>query len=190
MSLYRYGLYGKGAVYNRLKNNGFGYLYNSNKAEDFEKWFDFLSSDENIPFFGEGFDKFPCLSNILGFFSFRLLSLAFRDINKALEGVEDKKGVVDSISKKSIVNFVVRNENLEEDFLKVLEIASSDIRVNPVSLKKSVEEIREEIHERKRVNVTKVDKIYFVDSQHRDYLKSKVCKKEWVYGYFGYPEYL
>lgn len=111
VSLFRYGLNGKGELRHRLARMGHAGLYQSDEAA-FERWMAFMLDVENAPLLGEGFKDTASLG--IGFQTFRFLALSFVQPLKRLQTVSDYSGVVNLYEKNNIADKVIRNEALTE----------------------------------------------------------------------------
>lgn len=185
LSLFKYGLSENGNLYNSLKKIGKHDLYSKKDAEGFFEWYSFISSYESVGLLGEGYSDYKEHHDYMGFFSYRLLKLAFRNIKNALRDVRCKEDIEKAISERSIVNFYVRNECLEDDFMKVLDACSSPCFIDRVKLKKPIGEIREEIHDQPKCNVSQVENLR-LEGPELSEVKNNIKKQEWIYSLFGY----
>lgn len=185
LSLYRYGLDGKGSFYNHLKRKGMGRLYEPN-VDSFVSWLEFVLSKDAAPMLKEGYANFDNLHGFLGFFSYRLLRLSLLSFKNQMREVYSKEELVEKVREKLIVHFLIRNESLEDDFLKFIEIASSSVRRNPIRLKKSLNEMRSEVYSKPSVNksFSHFDGMDGIAS-NKDVIRI-IEEKEWVYQLFGY----
>lgn len=188
LSLYRYGLDGQGALYKGLSKLGKSGLYVDSSPESFGRWLDFVFDKDNASLLGEGYDQAISHHEYLGFFSYRLLSLAFRNVFAVLDGVESRDNLEEKIKERSIVDFIIKNERLEEDFLRIIEFVSSDVKVKKLLLNKTVKEISEEIHSLEKTNISMSKSIAFSSESEKDIYRKKVYEKEWVYSLFGYED--
>lgn len=114
-SLYRYGLDRRGGLYERLETLGKADLY-GNSATSFNQWLRFVLDYENAALLGEDFEQTPRAYN-LGFLSFRYLMLSLARPLKTLLKKPRSLDLLQYAEKKSIVDHVILNENLNEGLL-------------------------------------------------------------------------
>lgn len=114
-SLFRYGLDGRGGLYERLTRVGKADLY-KNDAESFNRWLRFILDFQNAALLGEGYDNVPTNYD-LGFLSFRYLMLSMVRPEKTLLQKPDTVALEQYVKQRSIVNHVIQNERLNEGLL-------------------------------------------------------------------------
>lgn len=185
-SLFRYGLEGRGGFYQKLAPEDKQSLYKDNSCETFSRWVEFIFDKKNAHKLGRGYLNLSQHSEYMGFFSYRLLCLAFRNISKALDGVDSKEVLHERVKRLAIPNYIIRNECLEDDFLEVLRAASKPNRVNRIILKKDINEIEKEIRDLEKTNVSKVSEIEFRSESEKEDIKKLIYSRESSYRFFGY----
>lgn len=111
-SLFRYGLDRRGGLYERLERAGRADLYRSDAAS-FNHWLRFVLNFENAALLGEGLEKIPKEFN-LGLLSYRYLMLAILSPERTLSKKPRSVSLSEYVRERTIVNYVIRNENLNE----------------------------------------------------------------------------
>lgn len=117
-SLYNYGCDGKGALFKKMKMGGWDHLYDSTQS-GFLRWANFVLKSENSRYIDAGYSK-SC-GNAVGFLSYRLLRLSMSNPEKRICGISSAKNASDIYSKYNITKYTIRNENLREDFIFLIE---------------------------------------------------------------------
>ncbi len=117
-SLYRYGIDARGGLYNRLKRLGKDTLYQED-TKSFNQWLRFLLDEKNNHLLGEDYEKIPVDYNI-GFLSFRYLMLSLASPLESLLQCCHLKNPVEQACQKSIVNKVIKNEELNKGLLQLV----------------------------------------------------------------------
>jgi len=116
-SLFRYGLDRRGGLYERLAKLGKAELYGGD-AQSFNRWLRFVLDFANAPLLGEGLEKIPEEYN-LGLLSFRYLMLSLHRPEKTLLKKPKDVDLMDYVRRKSIVNYVILNEDLNDGLLEL-----------------------------------------------------------------------
>ena len=111
-SLFRYGLDGEGALYERLANRGMGYLYKKD-TESYNHWLRFMLDFKSAELLGEGFGRIPREYD-LGFLSYRYLMLSLAQPEKTILKKPRHVELIEFSKNKSIVNHIIYNERLNE----------------------------------------------------------------------------
>lgn len=113
-SLFRYGLDKKGLVYQRLCQSGHESLYS---AKNFNLWLSFVLDFRNAKILGEGYENLP--KNIeIGFLSYRFLKLSLIYPFKLIDLFKEFSDPLAVLQKMSIVDHIIKNENLNDDLIK------------------------------------------------------------------------
>ena len=116
-SLFRYGLDGRGGLYERLSQRGMKNLYNHNPGA-FNEWLRFIMDYRNAAYLGEGFDQIPERFD-LGFMSYRYLMVSLPRPGRTLLVKPEKIELVDYVRTKSVVNRIIYNERLNDGLIEL-----------------------------------------------------------------------
>lgn len=141
-SLFRYGLDGRGGLFERLASQGFGMLYNRRHGA-FNHWLKFVLDWRNSCYLGEGFERVP-QNYELGFLSYRYLMLALPRSEKSIFKKPGNMDILEYARRLSFVDHVLKNEELNEglkrlalevrpeffDEWKVRKFFQEDLRTN------------------------------------------------------------
>lgn len=114
-SLFRFGLDGKGMLYERLAKRGQGGLYQRD-AESFNRWLRFMLDFNNSRLIGEGFERIPESYN-LGFLSYRYIMQSIARPEKTVLKKPDDMDLSQYVREKSIVDHIIFNERLGEGLI-------------------------------------------------------------------------
>jgi len=112
LSLYNYGLDGRGQVFERLRDAGQGNLYRSG-IEGYEAWLAFVLDADNGPILAPGFTR--AVAARVGLVSYRFLRLACPGFGIAcarFSGADDVRGY---FAREKIVAAVIRHERMAEE---------------------------------------------------------------------------
>ncbi len=109
-SLYRYGLDGKGDVFNRLRKAELLSSY-----DNFDNFLSFCLDEENANLLGFGYSSE--ISNFIGFMSFRFLKLSLQYPMKKIQRCIKEKINLQTLESNFITNFEIKNERLAEELL-------------------------------------------------------------------------
>lgn len=107
-SLYRYGLDGRGKVYQALRNRGKRKVYSS-----IESFIEFISNPRNARFMPEGYTEE--IANQVGFFSFRFMRLSLQFPSEKINRQLAIGANLLDLESKFITDLEIKNENLEGD---------------------------------------------------------------------------
>ena len=122
-SLFRYGLDKKGLVYQRLSKSGHESLYS---VKNFNAWLSFVLDIRNAKILAEGYENLP--ENIdIGFLSYRFLKLSLIYPYKLIELFKGFSDPVAVLEKNSIVDHIVKNENLNDGLKKLANEVRPDL---------------------------------------------------------------
>jgi hypothetical protein len=113
LSLFNYGLDGKGEIYLKLKQAGFGELY-ANGIAGFEHWLDFiLTPEKSLNMEAASSQKDPALTHPqLGLLSYRFMRLACLGFDQAAASLLEQAQVVAYFSQHFKMNAVIKNEEM------------------------------------------------------------------------------
>jgi hypothetical protein len=111
-SLFRYGLDGRGALYERMAHRGIEFLYRKD-AKSYNQWLRFMLDFDNANVLGEGFERIP-RDYDLGFLSYRYLMLSLPRAEKVILKKPKTVELTEYAREKSIVNHIILNERLNE----------------------------------------------------------------------------
>lgn len=111
-SLFRYGLDGRGALYERLVHRGMGVLYKKD-MESYNQWLRFVLDFRNAKVLGEGFEMIPREYD-LGFLSYRYLMLSLSRPEKTILQKPKSVDIIEYAKEKSIANHIIYHESLNE----------------------------------------------------------------------------
>ena len=146
-SLYRYGLgEKKGYIYNNIMSIGRQDLYDAENPK-FNDWLEFILDKENVECLGEGYEKVPT-SLDLGFMSFRYLCYATLHPFRLLKIFQRNKGCLSHVHKTSIVDYVIKMEDLNACLLDFATIIKPEFFSN-----KSVYEY---LDKKQQINVSSI----------------------------------
>src|SRR3712207_5116817 len=112
VSLFNFGLTGRGRAQWRLSKKGHGGLY-GRSPQHFERWVEFVLDPANHEVNGRGYGE--AVASILGFLSFRFLTHAVADGAEKLRACDGPDAVRALYAKDRLVGHVLRNENLSAD---------------------------------------------------------------------------
>ncbi len=118
ISLYRYGLEGRGGMVARFSEAGMAGYYQPDPA-GFERWLAFIIAPENAAFFGTRYHN--SRPGLIGLQSFRFLSLSFINPVPLLKAVREKSALRALYAEKKIHGHVVKTETLNQDLEKLLD---------------------------------------------------------------------
>jgi hypothetical protein len=118
LSLFNYGLDGKGELFARLVAAGFGGLY-SNGIEGFGAWADFVLDPKHASLMHP--KGYPAVSSQLGLVSFRYLRLAALHFEQHCCGLTSHAAIVDFFRAQQLVDAVIRYESLQHDLQALVE---------------------------------------------------------------------
>ena len=164
-SLFRYGMDKKGLVYQRLCKSGYESLYS---AKNFNTWLSFVLDIRNAKTLGEGYENLP--KNIeIGFLSYRFLKLSLIYPFKLIDLFKGLSDPVAGLQKISIVDHVIKNENLNDDLNKFA------VKVKPDFFYQ--EKIKTFFLDVKSVNVssTKAEDLPEISDHNKKIIEEKEC---------------
>jgi len=189
LSLYKYGLDQRGNFHRFMKTEGCGHYY-SGDYDGFRDWmfkiYEKPSAGSGVQLEGysnEYLEKFN-----LGLFSYRLYKLSTNRFRRVLKNSGDLSDLKSQAEDNRLVNFVIRNEYLEIDFVRFLEVVSSPVFSNPVELSKPVHEIRSEITQYGRMNKSLSGISGIEELKNDTELLHHVRNNEWFFNEFGYQD--
>ena len=145
-SLFRYGLDGRGALYERLAHRGMGFLYRKD-VESYNQWLRFVLDFRNAEVLGEGFERIP-RDYDLGFLSYRYLMLSLPQPEKTILQKPKSVDIIEYAREKSIANHIIYNESFNEG---LRELA---MRIKPEFFDQA--SVDQFFREEKRVNASTV----------------------------------
>lgn len=121
LSLFNYGLDGKGEIYIKLTQAGFGDLYAQGIA-GFEDWLDFMLTPEKSSKMETAFaQKDPALTHpALGLMSFRFMRLACLGFDQAAASLLDQAQVEAYFSQHFKMDAVIKNEEMATALLDLV----------------------------------------------------------------------
>jgi len=181
LSLYSFGCQDMGRLFNTLNKKGLGNLYDGT-WNGFRAWLRFVLAPGNASALSE--DYAGCgdgrLSKLVGFQSYRVLSLAIPNANEVLSQCSDRSEIVAQYRAKSVVNFTIRYENFREDLAELLT----------TKLKDQVSDIEEALNfvrnEKPRNQSDRIDR-YETQPSLGPRLKELLRDREWfMHEEFGY----
>ncbi len=164
-SLFRYGLDGRGGLYERLQKLGKGKLYSGDEGA-FNQWLRFVMDYRNAAYLGEGFEKVP-ESFDLGFLSFRYLMMCLAKPERTLLLKPEVMELSEFVRENSIIDHIIYNEVLNEGLIEL------STRIRPEFFDQ--EKVEKFFREEKRVNesATGAEQLGALDEQVRALLKRK-----------------
>lgn len=104
-------------------------LYNDpNDVQNFRKWLKLMFSKENRISVGEGF-AFSIVSDVAGLYTYRYLKLFIKDVNELFLGkkLTNTNALNEFDSLNNATDWMIKTENLEADFLAMLDAADIHI---------------------------------------------------------------
>lgn len=116
MSLYSYGCDSYGKLALKLNNKGRGELYDRTWG-GFETWLDFVLDPENGSLLGDNYGG-PAsngLSELIGFQSFRVLTMALPGGTRLLKGCDSTVDLQALYEEKKLPKHAIKTESLRED---------------------------------------------------------------------------
>ncbi len=118
ISLFQYGLQGKGGMVQRFKDAGMADYYQPSTAA-FERWLGFMIAPENAGFFGTRYRN--TLPHLVGLQSYRFLALSFIKPGPTLRGVNTKAELRALYARKKLHSHVIKTETLNQDLENLLD---------------------------------------------------------------------
>jgi len=118
VSLFQYGLQGKGGMVRRFIDAGMAEIYQPSTAA-FERWLGFMVAPENAGFFGTRYRN--TLPYLIGLQSYRFLALSFLAPGPTLRSVKTKAELRALYARKKLHSRVVKTETLNQDLEKLLD---------------------------------------------------------------------
>jgi len=118
ISLFQYGLQGRGGMVQRFRDAGMADTYQPNTAA-FERWLSFMISPDNAGFFGTRYCN--TLPHMLGLQSYRFLALSFIKPDPALRSVKTRADLRALYARKKLHSCVIKTESLNQDLENLLD---------------------------------------------------------------------
>lgn len=118
ISLFQYGLQGRGGVVERFLNAGMANMYQPDTAA-FERWLGFILTPENAAFFGTRARN--TLPHMIGLQSYRFLALSFIRPGPTMRHVKTKDDLRLLYAAKKLHSRVLKTESLNQDLENLLD---------------------------------------------------------------------
>jgi hypothetical protein len=179
LSLFRYGCDKKGSLYKKLQRKGRADLYVPTQ-DGFENWLKVVLDPENRSLLGWRYSFSGC-ANLMGFMSFRTLSLNLPSPTFKLRRARTREGVLDLLSSQGMATHIIHNESLEQDLFELFRLHENKLR-----LRHSVEAIRVLIAGKPKTNVSESASSIRKEALSADVV-ALIRQREWLlYEHFGY----
>ena len=118
LSLFNYGLDGKGELFARLRGAGQGGLY-ANDISGFAAWLEFvLDANHAALVYPNGC---AAIAAQLGLVSFRFLRLASLGFERHSSELSERAAILEFFDQQKMVDAMLRYESLQEDLLAIVE---------------------------------------------------------------------
>ncbi len=118
ISLFQYGLQGRGGMVQRFRDAGMSDYYQPNTAA-FERWLGFMVNAENASFFGTRYSN--TLPHMIGLQSYRFLALSFIKPGATLRSAQTKDDLRALYARKKLHSHVIKTESLNQDLENLLD---------------------------------------------------------------------
>ena len=118
LSLYNFGLDGKGELFERLGAAGHGHLYAAG-IDGFGAWLEFVLDAVNAPLVYP--QRGVSLAGELGLMSFRFLRLATLGFEQAAASLKDKAAIRAFAEREWLVDTVIRYESMVQELQELLK---------------------------------------------------------------------
>jgi hypothetical protein len=118
LSLYNFGLDGKGELFQRLSAAGHGHLYAAG-IDGFGAWLEFVLDAVNAPLVYP--QRGVSLARELGLMSFRFLRLATLGFEQAAASLQDKAAIRAFAERERLVDTVIRYESMVQELQELLK---------------------------------------------------------------------
>ncbi len=118
ISLFQYGLQGKGGMAQRFADAGMASYYQPGTAA-FERWLGFILAPENASFFGSRYAN--TLPHMIGLQSYRFLTLSFIKPAQTLRRAKTKADLRVLYAVEKIHSRVLKTESLNQDLKNLLD---------------------------------------------------------------------
>lgn len=118
LSLYNFGLDGKGELFERLSAAGHGHLYAAG-IDGFGAWLEFVLDAVNAPLVYP--QRGVSLARELGLMSFRFLRLATLGFEQAAASLQDKAAIRAFAERERLVDTVIRYESMVQELQELLK---------------------------------------------------------------------
>ncbi len=118
ISLFQYGIQGKGGMVKRFADAGMATYYQPSTAA-FERWLGFMIAPENAGFFGIGYHN--TLPHLIGLQSYRFLAPSFIKPGPTLRVVKTKAELRALYAREKLHSHVIKTETLNQDLENLLD---------------------------------------------------------------------
>ncbi len=181
LSLYSFGCQGDGQLFQRLQTRGYGDFYDGT-WHGFCHWLAFVLEPENAGMLGAGYrtKHSDRTSELIGYQSYRVLSLAIPDANALLAGCQSKESMRDVYKTHSLVGYTIKHKSLRANLAKLVRTKLRHCIPDQAGALKF-------IHTEEPHNASdRVDR-YASSLQLGKKLKQRLLEREWLlYEEFGY----
>ena len=181
ISLYSFGVGGRGSLYRRMRRSGYDALFDGT-AEGFRLWLKLVLRPSSAALLDSEYASIgnEIVASLVGYQSYRYLRLAIPSADKVLEGCGSEDEVRGCFHQRNIVGFVIRNESLNSD---LATLAQTKLRDTITDL----DEALKYLEEAGRKNASKRIDQYGEAIQLGDKLKKRLQSREWLLNdLFGY----
>jgi hypothetical protein len=122
LSLYSYGVEGKGKLHGRLSKQGYDSFYDGT-PDNFRQWLRTILRPSNAQLLNRAYAKIAGgkIARIVGYQSFRYLNLAMPSPEALLEHATDQESLRRAFEKNNVVGFAIRNERLNSDLASLVQ---------------------------------------------------------------------
>jgi len=178
ISLYQYGLEGRGGLADRFAEHGLSSYYQPDSTLAFEKWLDFMLSPDSSRYFGIGYQRSP--HTLFGLLSFRFLRLSFVAPVVKLRRARSRQSLLKIYNRHKIHDHVIKTETLNQDLEKLL-----DSKVG--SFFKPREQVKFYLQNSERINTSKFGAAFQPENISPD-LVAYLKEREWFLYEQFYPQ--
>ncbi|NOR63531.1 MAG: hypothetical protein GQ535_13680 [Rhodobacteraceae bacterium] len=179
ISLFQYGLQGRGGMVERFHDAGMADYYQPSNAA-FERWLGFMLAPENAGFFGVRYGN--TLPQMIGLQSYRFLALSFIKPGQTLRGAKTKDDLRRVYAAKKLHSHVIKTESLNQGLENLLD---SEVG----ALFKPREQVGSYLQNAKRAKKSKAVAGFQPDNISPD-LINEVKRREWFLYENFYPQEL
>jgi hypothetical protein len=181
LSLFSFGCQTEGQLYQRLEKKGYGEFYDGTWS-GFRSWLEFVLEPENALLLGSGYGKRRTskISDLIGYQSYRVLSLAIPQADKLMADCETRDAMNSVYKSHNLVSFTVRHESFRPD---LTDLVNTKLRSSFTNVDEAIRFIEAE---RPRNSSDRIDR-YQERPQLGKKLRQRLEEREWLmYEEFGY----
>lgn len=117
LSLFNYGLDGRGTIYENFVKYGYQGLYVKG-IKGFSDWLSFMLDPQSAPYIFHRHDQ--QIANQIGLLTYRFLRLACIGFHGNTTGLSDRSSIEDYYKKYSILSYVIKNESMKSQLIDLI----------------------------------------------------------------------